>query len=45
MYQGLLLDTELYLPTKLALKRFLLAWNFRFIHGVNEEHGGVLLRL
>jgi len=45
MYQGLPLDTELYLPTKLAPKRFPLTWDFRFIRSVNEEHDGVLLRL
>ena len=45
MYQGLPLDTELYLPTKLASKRFLLTWDFGLISGVNEQHNGVLLRL
>jgi hypothetical protein len=45
MYQRFPLDTELYLPTKLAPKRFLLPWDFRFIRGVNEEYDGFLLRV
>jgi hypothetical protein len=45
IYQGSPLDTELYLPTKLAPWRFLLTRDFRLIRGVNEEHGDVLLRL